>query len=472
MIELKQVSFSYNQAVQLSEIDLKIEKGQCVLVTGPSGCGKTTLTRVINGLIPHYYEGELQGSVTLAGQAVESLPSWTFGQLVGSVFQDPRSQFFTATVADELAFAAENYGCDPEAIKTGTERILKQHHIQHLAQGDLLNLSSGEKQKVAMGAVEVLAPEIFLLDEPSANLDQQSTRQLTEILQSLKQQGKTILVADHRIHYLMDVADRIVYMEAGKIKGDWSVAEFQGFGRQQLAQMKLRSHCDSELTATYQSNQNDSYLSVAGLAVAASQQQKNLLTDLNFSLGKGEVLLLTGRNGLGKTTLAKTLCGLQKARRGEIRVQGQRLTAKQRQQKFWFVLQDADYQLFADSVLNELLLGFKQTEALIRQAEELLAALALADFKDQHPQTLSGGQKQRLVFAAGLMREPEIMILDEPTSGLDAGSMRQIQALIRTYQKKGVTFLVITHDAEFAREFDRNLLELTPAPLLEKAAFA
>ena len=101
MIELKQVSFSYNQAVQLSEIDLKIEKGQCVLVTGPSGCGKTTLTRVINGLIPHYYEGELQGSVTLAGQAAESLAPWTFGQLVGSVFQDPRSQFFTATVADE-----------------------------------------------------------------------------------------------------------------------------------------------------------------------------------------------------------------------------------------------------------------------------------------------------------------------------------------------------------------------------------
>lgn len=464
-IKLANITFSYDaEEPQLKNLSLEIEKGECVLVTGASGCGKTTLTRLINGLIPHYYEGELTGELHLNGKNARELEEWEYGQQVGSVFQDARSQFFTSNVLDELAFASENYGLEAERINQRIEAVMKQNQIDYLKKRKLAQLSSGEKQKVAMGAVEVHSPEIFVLDEPSANLDNQGNAQLAATVKQLKQAGKTILIADHRIHYLMEVVDRVVYLAKGEVKAQWTIDEFRQLSKTALHSFDIREKQEvyiSELLR--EENREPAFLALQSLTIGYHRLAPSLIKDLNLTLAKGEIVLITGENGLGKTTLARTLCGLNKEQAGSISINGQLQTTKKRREKCWFVLQDADYQLFSDSVLNELLLGTKKTEENLVKAGRLLKELNLWKLKDQHPATLSGGQKQRLVFAVGLMREPELLILDEPTSGLDAGNMRRVQRMIVDYANKGITFVIITHDLEFAKGFGRRTIQLEKA---------
>lgn len=461
-IKLANITFSYDaEEPQLKNLSLEIEKGECVLVTGASGCGKTTLTRLINGLIPHYYEGELTGELHLNGKNARELEEWEYGQQVGSVFQDARSQFFTSNVLDELAFASENYGLEAERINQRIEAVLKQNQIDYLKKRKLAQLSSGEKQKVAMGAVEVHSPEIFVLDEPSANLDNQGNAQLAATVKQLKQAGKTILIADHRIHYLMEVVDRVVYLAKGEVKAQWTIDEFRQLSKTALHSFDIREKQEVYISELLRAeNQDTAFLALQNLTIGYHRLAPSLIKDLNLTLAKGEIVLITGENGLGKTTLARTLCGLNKEQAGSISINGQLQTAKKRREKCWFVLQDADYQLFSDSVLNELLLGTKKTEKNLVKAEHLLKELNLWKLKDQHPATLSGGQKQRLVFAVGLMRVPELLILDEPTSGLDAGNMRRVQRMIVDYANKGITFVIITHDLEFAKGFGRRTIQL------------
>ena len=464
-IKLANITFSYDaEEPQLKNLSLEIEKGECVLVTGASGCGKTTLTRLINGLIPHYYEGELTGELHLNGKNARELEEWEYGQQVGSVFQDARSQFFTSNVLDELAFASENYGLEAERINQRIEAVMKQNQIDYLKKRKLAQLSSGEKQKVAMGAVEVHSPEIFVLDEPSANLDNQGNAQLAATVKQLKQAGKTILIADHRIHYLMEVVDRVVYLAKGEVKAQWTIDEFRQLSKTALHSFDIREKQEVYISELLRAeNQDTAFLALQNLTIGYHRLAPSLIKDLNLTLAKGEIVLITGENGLGKTTLARTLCGLNKEQAGSISINGQLQTAKKRREKCWFVLQDADYQLFSDSVLNELLLGTKKTEKNLVKAEHLLKELNLWKLKDQHPATLSGGQKQRLVFAVGLMRVPELLILDEPTSGLDAGNMRRVQRMIVDYANKGITFVIITHDLEFAKGFGRRTIQLEKA---------
>ncbi|OTO67599.1 MULTISPECIES: ABC transporter ATP-binding protein [unclassified Enterococcus] len=462
-IKLKNIRFSYGaEEPQLDDLSLEIWKGECVLVTGASGCGKTTLTRLINGLIPHYYEGELTGELQLNGKNALELEDWEYGEQVGSVFQDARSQFFTSNVLDELAFASENYRLEAQTIKQRIDDVLKLNQMDYLKKRKLSQLSSGEKQKVAMGAVEVHYPEIFVLDEPSANLDNHGNTQLAATVEQLKKAGKTIVIADHRIHYLMEAADRVIYMAKGKIVEQWTIEEFRQLSEAKRHSFDIREKQEVPITELLRAEAADgpSFLTLKDVTIGYSRLAPSLIKKLNFSLAKGEIALITGENGLGKTTLARTLCGLNREQAGIISIDGQPQSIKKRREKCWFVLQDADYQLFSDSVLNELLLGTKKTEENFAKAEKLLKELNLWSFKEQHPATLSGGQKQRLVFAVGLMREPELLILDEPTSGLDAGNMRRVQRMIVDYAAKGITFVIITHDLEFAKGFGRSTIEL------------
>lgn len=457
-VKLTGISFQYETGeALLKDISIDIKEGSCVLITGPSGCGKTTLTRLVNGLIPHYYEGTLSGDVFIKDKDIKDMEAWEYGLYVGSVFQDTRSQFFTSAVVDEIAFSPENYGKDPAIIRRQIDAVLRVNNISELKNCKLQNLSSGEKQKVAMAATQTLDPGIYVLDEPSANLDQAATAILAMQLKKLKEQGKTVLIADHRFYYLMDIIDEVFYMNNGMIEHTWNQAAFAALTAKELECYGLRSNNREQDTTVGLSGQDnvkkEAYLEISDLSVAYSKFSRPVLRNLNFSASKGEVVAITGKNGIGKTTLAKTLCGLLAEKSGDIRLSSKKYGFKKRREHFWFVLQDTDYQLFSDSVISEVLLGYKSNQAVVEQAEDILRKLDLWRYKDRHPATLSGGQKQRLTFAVGLMRNPEILILDEPTSGLDALNMKQIVRLIKDQAHKGTIVLVISHDHEF---LDRN----------------
>ena len=214
MIQLKNINFCYaggENAGRLEQINLEIPDGQVVLLCGRSGCGKTTLTRLINGLIPNYYEGELSGEVLLDGKNISRLPLYETAKYVGSVFQNPRTQFFTVDSTSELAFGCENQGLPESEIIHRVKSTAVQFDMEDLLGKNIFRLSGGEKQKIACASVSVINPPVIVLDEPSSNLDQSATEDLRRMIRIWKQQGKTILIAEHRLYYLKELIDRVLY---------------------------------------------------------------------------------------------------------------------------------------------------------------------------------------------------------------------------------------------------------------------
>ena len=227
-IIIRDLTFSYGgNGNQLEHISLDIAAGEVIVMTGPSGSGKSSLTRVINGLIPYFYEGELSGEVFVDGKPLKEIPSWERGKIVGNVFQDPRSQFFANEVAGEVAFGCENYGYSHEEIRNHVHRAAADIKIQDILDHSLHSLSYGMRQKVAIASAEAIDPEIYVMDEPSANLDIASTYRFADIIRELKQQGKTIIIAEHRLYYLMNLADRFLCVQKGKIVREFTAQQMK-----------------------------------------------------------------------------------------------------------------------------------------------------------------------------------------------------------------------------------------------------
>lgn len=208
MVDIKRVDFSYQGEKKhgnLHQINFEVKSGECILLCGKSGCGKTTITKLINGLIPHFNQGELKGRVVVDGMEVSHTPMYQLSEKVGSVFQNPKSQFFNIDSDSELAFGLENNGVDPDRIRHRVEKTVKELHIEHLLHRDIFSMSGGEKQTLAFASVYAMNPEIYVLDEPSANLDRESTLILGKQLEHIKKQGKSIIIAEHRLYYLTDI---------------------------------------------------------------------------------------------------------------------------------------------------------------------------------------------------------------------------------------------------------------------------
>ena len=218
IIEIKNVSFKYKGSEEglLNNISLSIAKGETLLLTGASGSGKTTISRLINGLIPHYYNGDIEGDVTVAGFDIDKTELYELAGVVGTVFQNPRSQFFSVDTDGEIVFGTENIGLDPQEILKRKNEVVEQMHIEKLLGRSLFELSGGEKQSIACASVSALMPEIIILDEPSSNLDQGAIAKIGEQIKRWKDQGKTIIISEHRLWYLKDLVDRVIYMEDRK----------------------------------------------------------------------------------------------------------------------------------------------------------------------------------------------------------------------------------------------------------------
>ena len=220
MISFQNVTYSYQENGEpksLNSINLKVKDGECILLCGKSGCGKTTMTRLLNGMIPNFYDGNLQGAVLLDGKNLFDLPMYEISKQVGSVFQNPRTQFYTVNTTSEIAFGCENFGMEPEKIATRVKQTAEDLEIEYLLDRNIFNLSGGEKQIIAFASIYAMSPQVYVLDEPSSNLDIQAIEKVRKILSLLKQQGKTIIIAEHRTYYLKDLVDRALYMENGKI---------------------------------------------------------------------------------------------------------------------------------------------------------------------------------------------------------------------------------------------------------------
>lgn len=451
MIRFTHTCFQYADSGDgVEDIGLHVRKGECVVLTGPSGNGKTTLTRLVNGLAPAFYAGRLSGAVELGGRDRREEPLWQRGRLVGSVFQDPKSQFFSSQLAGEVAFACENYGIPHDEIVSRTDAAIRAFRLEGLRDRPLDVLSSGEKQRTAMASVCALDPPVLVCDEPTANLDEQGIRELRDALLQFKREGRTLLIAEHRLAWLAGLADRFVYVREGRLRWEKTPEQMLGMTEEERERLQLRSVREGAPAALPPpTGEGVPAVSLEGLA--CGRGRKCIWEDLRLAAWPGRVTALTGRNGAGKTTLAKILAGLERPSRGEIRIHGRKASPAQRRKHCWYSANDTGTQFFTNSVSEELLLGLPRTQAVLDRARALLRRFALYAYKDAHPAILSGGQKQRLAIACGLISGREILLLDEPTSGLDGGNMRIIADALRAEADHGKTVLVITHDGELIR---------------------
>lgn len=459
MIEFENVSFSYtgNTGEGLCNINITIEDGECILLCGRSGCGKTTFTRMVNGLIPNFFPGEMVGRVMVNGMDIAHTPMYKIAGQVGSVFQNPRTQFFNTDTDSEIAFGIENAALPHRELCRRVEQAERDLRIEDLSGRSIFELSGGEKQKIAFASVYAMNPQIYLLDEPSSNLDMDAIRALKETIRLMKAQGKTILIAEHRLYYLMDVIDRAFYFKHGRLETIFTPQELMALSQAEREQLGLRA---TELTAMQpvcpRIGSGNAALELSNVTIR--YKKRPVLENLFLSAKSGEIIGIVGHNGAGKTSFSRTICGLHKEMDGKILLDGVPQSRKAQMKRSYLVMQDVNYELFAESVEKECVFGLKEPDMGL--AAKTLRELDLDVFRNNHPNTLSGGQKQRLAVAVSMVCGKEILVFDEPTSGLDYDNMLRVANIMERLSEMGKIIFVTTHDYEFVSRVCSRVLHL------------
>jgi energy-coupling factor transporter ATP-binding protein EcfA2 len=448
MITLTDISYRYPGTTEgwaLENINLTVHDGEFVLICGGSGSGKSTLGYVFNGLVPHFFGGDLGGRAEVDGIDTRKVSVASLLPRVGLVLQNTDAHLFCSTVENEIAFGLESLAFPGPEIQRRVFWIAEMLGIQDLLDRSPQGLSGGERRLVAIASVLCLNPSVLLLDEPFAHLDWKGMGRVRKVLVDLHRSGKTIVVIEQRVAGLIREASRCVIMEQGKIC-------FEGTMAQALSVLKER-----RLLPVYPQRLEKAEKSGEPMIVMRNlsheREGRQILRDISLEVKAGETVAIVGRNGSGKTTLIRHLNGLRRPKKGAVSVMGMPVQGKSPLEMASLVgisFQNPNDQFFKNHVREELAAGPRalgKSDATLGQISDLFGLQSLLD---RSPYRLSEGQKRRVALASVLAMNPRILVIDEPTVGQDGRFLETIAGLITSLRDKGCTVLVVTHDLEFA----------------------
>lgn len=449
MLTLENLSLFYEQDKKiLNGINLNVADGECILLTGESGSGKSSIINSINGLAFEYENAKISGTIKVDNKDLKGMELYEISLLISSVFQNPKTHFFNVDTTLELLFYLENIGLSKQEMENRMDDMLKLFPIRHLLGRSIFELSGGEKQILCVAACYISGCKIIVLDEPSSNLDDKYIDILKEMLQILKNKGITLIIAEHRIYYLTDLADRIILVRKGELFKELTKDELLN----SESKLGLRSAIKTALKAQNKPVGND--LNIKKLEYNFKEGCRLKIDDISFGLGN--IYGITGKNGCGKSTFLRVMTGLDDKGKSEIIFKGKSLNQKDRLKNSSLVMQDVNHQLFTDSVEEEIKLGVKDLSQ--DRLDKVLYGLELIELKNRHPMSLSGGQKQRVAIASVICKNSRFIFFDEPTSGMDYKNMMRISKLIKEMSTKDNIIFIVSHDNEFLNETADSIL--------------
>lgn len=494
MLKIDNLSYRYPSRKQftLKNINLTLADGEMLLLAGRSGCGKSTLIKAVSGLLGSEERGELQGAIYLQGEDISKWPPEKTGQLVGTVYQSPDDQLFAMTVADEVGFALENQGEEPEVIARKVSETLQLVGLGGFENYSIHKLSGGQRQRLALASILVTRPGLLILDEPVSQMNPQGVQSFMQLLVRLNREaGIAILMIEHRVNELCKYFSRLAVMQDGRIVYDGLVADawqaMTGRGdlglrepqtvklcralqlseltteQEKIVQM-LRHECEPvEAVAQAQpAGQQQPLLEARDLYYTYPGSKEPTLKKLQFTLYQGQITAIMGFNGAGKSTLMNLLGGLTQTQQGSLLLAGQ--PVDKQLGKIGYLRQEPDLMLLADTVCEELC--WKNHTITQEELQQLLEHMNLAEYADDFPLALSKGQRLRVVFGAMLAKKPALLLLDEPTTGQDEQSLAEIRRLLLAYKEQGGSIFICTHDMELAAQVADRVIVLCAGQII------
>ncbi|WP_337488079.1 ABC transporter ATP-binding protein [Phascolarctobacterium succinatutens] len=494
MLKIDNLSYRYPSRKQftLKNINLTLADGEMLLLAGRSGCGKSTLIKAISGLLGSEERGELQGAIYLQGEDISKWPPEKTGQLVGTVYQSPDDQLFAMTVADEVGFALENQGEEPEVISRKVSETLELVGLGGFEDYSIHKLSGGQRQRLALASILVTRPGLLILDEPVSQMNPQGVQSFMQLLVRLNREaGIAILMIEHRVNELCKYFSRLAVMQEGRIVYDGLVADawqaMTGRGDLGLREPQTVKLCRalqlSELTTEPERivqmlRHECEPLPAAAQAQLAGPQKPLLeardlyytypgskeptLKKLQFTLYQGQITAIMGFNGAGKSTLMNLLGGLTQTQQGSMLLEGK--PVDKQLGKIGYLRQEPDLMLLADTVREELC--WKNNTITQQELQLLLKHMNLEEYADDFPLALSKGQRLRVVLGAMLAKKPALLLLDEPTTGQDEQSLAEIRRLLLAYKEQGGSIFICTHDMELAAQVADRVIVLCAGKII------
>lgn len=453
MLEFINISLTYQEEKILEDINFSVDKGKIVVLTGNSGSGKSSILKLINGIIPEFYEAKIEGEIKFDGKNIREESMAKRSKYISTIFQNPKTQFYCINTRDELAFGLENRAVSPNMINEIIEKYSKDYQIKDLMDRNIFHLSGGEKQKIAITACSCLDNDIYLFDEPSSSLDEEGLEWLKEILLELKNKNKLVIIAEHRLHYLKNIIDKLYIIKNKKVE-EINLNENLNLIEERYQLRKFNIKKDLKNKKKIYLKKAINYIEDEDQLVCKdyklSYSHKDVInTNLSFKEG---LTYIIGKNGIGKTSFIKKMLDVIKAK-GITCYKSEKI--KKNYEYFSLVMQDVNYQIFTDSLWKEISMSSSNVNDKIRVLKEL----DLYEKKDLHPQILSGGEKQRLMLGLAILSSKPIVILDEPTSGLDKKQLLNTAKYLKLMIKQGKYVIVITHDYELINSCGGNVLE-------------